>query len=113
MAVRHLFDTSPHSTARSRVILGVSRGFTGPPAHLLGMSNETVDHTDFESILSLSELAARLGVTAQTIYDLRSQGRGPHGFRIGRQLKFRASEVDAWLRRLEEGDARHPGGGGQ
>jgi excisionase family DNA binding protein len=113
MAVRHLFDTSPHSTARSRVILGVFRGFAGPPAHLLGMSSETAYHTDFESILSLSELAVRLGVTAQTIYDLRSQGRGPHGFRIGRQLKFRASEVDAWLRRLEESDARHPGGGGQ
>jgi excisionase family DNA binding protein len=113
MAVRHLFDTSPHSTARSRVILGVFRGFAGPPAHLLGMSSETAYHTDFESILSLSELAVRLGVTAQTIYDLRSQGRGPHGFRIGRQLKFRASEVDAWLRRLEESDARHPSGGGQ
>ena len=113
MAARHLFDTSPHSTARSRAILGVFRVFAGPPAHLLGLSSETVDHTDFESILSLSELAARLGVTAQTIYDLRSHGRGPHGFRIGRQLKFRASEVDAWLRRLEEGDARHPGRGGQ
>lgn len=113
MAVRHLFDTSAHSIARSRVILGVSRGFAGPPAHLLGMSSETVDHTDFESILSLSELAARLGVTAQTIYDLRRQGRGPHGFRIGRQLKFRASEVDAWLRRLEEADVRRPGGGGR
>jgi hypothetical protein len=61
MAVRHLFDTSPHSTARSRVILGVFRGFAGPPAHLLGMSSETAYHTDFESILSLSELAVRLG----------------------------------------------------
>ncbi len=113
MAVRHLFDTSPHSTARYRVIFEVSRGFAGRHAHLLGMSSETIHHTDFESILSLSELAALLGVTAQTIYDLRSQGRGPHGFRIGRQLKFRASEVDAWLRRLEEGDARHSRGGGQ
>ena len=74
------------------------------------MNSETVFPNDFESILSLSELAARLGVTAQTIYDLRSQGRGPHGFRIGRQLKFRASEVDAWLQRLEEADATRHGG---
>ena len=52
MAVRHLFDTSPHSTARSRVILGVSRGFAGPPAHLLGMSSETVYHTDSDPALT-------------------------------------------------------------
>jgi excisionase family DNA binding protein len=77
------------------------------------MTNTTSHPTEFESILTLSELAARLGVTAQTIYDLRSQGRGPRGFRIGRELKFRASEVDAWLRRLEEADTKHVGGGGR
>lgn len=113
MAVRHLFDSSPHSIARSRGILGGSRSFAGWPAHLLGMNLSTSSLNDFESILSLSELADRLGVTAQTMYDLRSQGRGPHGFRLGRQLKFRASEVDAWLGRLEEADARRPGRGGR
>ncbi len=77
------------------------------------MNLSTSSPNDFESILSLSELADRLGVTAQTIYDLRSQGRGPHGFRLGRQLKFRASEVDAWLGRLEEADARRSGRGGR
>jgi excisionase family DNA binding protein len=75
------------------------------------MTNTTSYPNEFDSILSLSELAARLGVSAQTIYDLRSQGRGPRGFRIGRQLKFRASEVDAWLRRLEEADTKPAGGG--
>ena len=113
MAVRHLFDTSPHTTAQSRVFPEASRSYGAPPAHLSGMNNATSYPNEFESILSLSELAARLGVTAQTIYDLRSQGRGPHGFRIGRELKFRASEVDAWLRRLEEADARPAGGGGR
>ena len=68
------------------------------------MNNATSYPNEFESILSLSELAARLGVTAQTIYDMRNQDRGPDGFRIGRQLKLWASEVDAWLRRLEEAD---------
>ncbi|MBA3233221.1 MAG: helix-turn-helix domain-containing protein [Propionibacteriales bacterium] len=70
----------------------------------------TADHHDsLEPVLSLSELAARLCVSAQTIYDLRSQGRGPRGFRVGRQLRFRVSEIDAWLARMEEADAeRHP-----
>ena len=75
-------------------------------AHLVGMTSETSLSTDFESILSISDLAARLGVPIQTIYDLRHHGRGPHGFRIGRELKFRTSEVEAWLRRLEDDDDR-------
>jgi excisionase family DNA binding protein len=70
------------------------------------MTSETSLSSDFESLLSISDLAAHLGVPIQTIYDLRHHGRGPHGFRIGRELKFRASEIEAWLRRLEEDDER-------
>lgn len=65
-----------------------------------------------DGVLSLSELCAQLHVSAQTIYDLRSQGRGPRGFRVGRELRFRVSEIDAWLTRLEaEDDRRHQLGG--
>ena len=58
----------------------------------------------------MSELANRLhGLSVQTIYDLRSRGRGPRGFRVGRELRFRLSEVDAWLCRLGAADyERHP-----
>jgi excisionase family DNA binding protein len=59
-----------------------------------------------DGVLSLSELCAQLQVSAQTIYDLRSQGRGPRGFRVGRELRFRISEIDAWLMRLESEDDR-------
>lgn len=59
-----------------------------------------------EQVLSLSELCAHLQVTAQTIYDLRSQGRGPRGFRVGRELRFRISEVEGWLKRMEQDDDR-------
>ena len=45
----------------------------------------------------------------RALYDLRSKGRGPRGFRVGRELRFRRAEVDAWLARLEAADAaRHP-----
>jgi excisionase family DNA binding protein len=61
-----------------------------------------------DGVLSLSELCTQLQVSAQTIYDLRSQGRGPRGFRVGRELRFRISEIDTWLTRLEtEDDRRH------
>jgi len=57
----------------------------------------------------MSQLARQLGVSVQTLYDLRGQGRGPVGFRVGRELRFRVSEVEAWLLRLEKADAeRHP-----
>lgn len=50
-----------------------------------------------------------LGIIIQTIYDLRSQGQGPRGFRVGRELRFRVSEIDSWLAQMEADDAdRHP-----
>lgn len=57
-----------------------------------------------EPAVSLKELAAELHVTCQTLYDLRSQGRGPRGFRVGRQLRFRRSEIQNWLEWLEAED---------
>jgi len=62
-----------------------------------------------EPAMTLSELAAHLSVSPQALYDLRSQGRGPRGFRVGRQLRFRKSEIEAWLARMEAADGeRHP-----
>ncbi|MFE4001470.1 helix-turn-helix transcriptional regulator [Nocardioides sp. YIM B13467] len=65
----------------------------------------------FEASYSLKDLASELHVSEQTIYDLRTQGRGPVGFRVGRCLRFRRSEIEAWLARLEEEDAGRQGGG--
>jgi excisionase family DNA binding protein len=74
-----------------------------------GTSGAVVVDGGFEPALSLRELAAELQVSCQTLYDLRSQGRGPAGFRIGRLLRFRRSEIQAWLQRLEQEDLeRHP-----
>ena len=106
MAVRRLFDTYCFRTHFFRMPSRCSRAGSESLAHLTGMTSETSLSGDFESVLSISDLAAHLGVPIQTIYDLRHHGRGPHGFRIGRELKFRTSEVEAWLRRLEEADER-------
>jgi excisionase family DNA binding protein len=85
--------------------------------HLCGMETTTrrgtVNRASSEGrldpVVTLSQLAAQLGVSVQTLYDLRSQGRGPRGFRVGRELRFRVSEIAAWLTQLEADDAeRHP-----
>lgn len=64
--------------------------------------------SDHEPAMTLPELAAYLSVSTQAIYDLRSKGRGPRGFRVGRVLRFRVSEIQAWLARMEIADGeRH------
>ena len=58
--------------------------------------------------MTLSELAAHLSVSTQALCGLRSKGRGPRGFRVGRQLRFRMSEIEAWLARMMAADGeRH------
>jgi excisionase family DNA binding protein len=116
MQSQHLLCTLNVSLAPSAPLLGPSRRPAEWLGHLLGMdtkitrSDSAAEMQDaLEPALTITELAARLRVSAQTIYDLRSQGRGPRGYPVGRQLRFRVSEIDAWLARMEEADAeRHP-----
>lgn len=116
MATPHLLRTLGPAGPYSAPRLGRSRRLPDVLAHLRVMKAQKIRDTSattptlslVDGVVSLSELCAQLHVSAQTIYDLRSQGRGPRGFRVGRELRFRASEIDAWLTRLEtEDDRRH------
>ena len=49
-----------------------------------------------ERLLTARELAALLGVSASTVLDWFEAGRLP-GFKLGRVVRFRPSEVEAWL----------------
>ena len=127
MARRHLSGTF-RTRGRARDLtwgrsLGRSAPTSGDLAHLRCMEHTTDSVSSvtspgsvvlaggFEPVLSLRELAEQLDVSVQALYDLRSQGRGPVGFRVGRCLRFRRSEVDAWLTRLEHEDAVRQGQG--
>ena len=46
-----------------------------------------------ERLLSAEDLANYLGVPVATIYTWRYRGHGPPGFRAGRHLRFRTSDV--------------------
>jgi excisionase family DNA binding protein len=50
-----------------------------------------------DPLMTLAELAEYLRVPKETIYRWRKRGRGPGGFRMGRHVRFRRSEVEAWL----------------
>lgn len=49
-----------------------------------------------ETVLTTGERAAHRGVPVQTIHDLRHAHRAPRGFRVGREMRYRVSEVQHW-----------------
>ncbi len=50
-----------------------------------------------DRLLSVQDLADYLGVPVATIYGWRHRGHGPPGFRVGRHLRFRTSDVTHWI----------------
>jgi len=56
-----------------------------------------------DRLLTVNELAEYLAVPLATIYGWRYRGIGPVGFRVGRHVRFRLSDVERWIEaQLEE-----------
>ncbi|WP_367397155.1 helix-turn-helix transcriptional regulator [Dechloromonas sp.] len=56
--------------------------------------------TTMEKLLSPKALAELLGIATQTIYNRHSLGGDlPPAIKVGRALRFRPSDVSAWLER--------------
>lgn len=68
-----------------------------------GDRSELPRHID--RLLSVQELADYLEVPVKTIYTWRHRDTGPRGFRVGKHVRFRWRDVEAWLADLiaEEG----------
>lgn len=54
-----------------------------------------------------AEVAAYFGVPVQTMHVWRTKGTGPKGIRVGRHVRYRWADVDAWL----DHQAEQPVGG--
>ncbi len=50
-----------------------------------------------ERLLSIPEVADYLGVPVATIYRWRYTRDGPVGYRVGRHVRYRPSDVECWL----------------
>ncbi|WIX81712.1 helix-turn-helix domain-containing protein [Amycolatopsis carbonis] len=50
-----------------------------------------------KKLLSVDDLAGYLDVPVNTVYQWRKTGKGPKGYKIGKYVRFRADEVDAWI----------------
>lgn len=48
-------------------------------------------------MLTTAEVSTYLQIPVATIHQWRHRGEGPRASRVGRHLRFRLSDVDAWL----------------
>lgn len=62
---------------------------------------------DDDRLLTVDELAEFLDLPVRTLYTWRYRGEGPVGFRVGKHIRYRWSDVDRWVReRVHAADAR-------
>lgn len=53
--------------------------------------------TEVPEWFTTAELAAWLQVPPETVYKWRYTGSGPRGVRLGRHVRYRRTDVEAWL----------------
>ncbi|GAA0989583.1 helix-turn-helix transcriptional regulator [Nocardioides aquaticus] len=59
-------------------------------------TTDVEDRPDPDGLWDIDAVATYLNVPRQTIYAWRQKGYGPHGFRVGKHLRWRAATVVAW-----------------
>jgi excisionase family DNA binding protein len=55
----------------------------------------------------ITDLSTMLGVPVDTLYGWRHRGEGLRGYSVGRHVRYRRSNVEAWLE--EQADRRQSG----
>ncbi len=55
--------------------------------------------TTFDSLMTITEAAARLRANARTLERWRKQGTGPAYVKVGRGVRYRADDLDAFVER--------------
>ena len=58
-----------------------------------------------EPLLTPDELAAFLRVPVATIQSWRTKRTGPRGYRVGKHVRYRRADVEAWLERRASSEA--------
>jgi len=61
-----------------------------------------------DRLWSIQDVSYYLGVPVGTLYQWRcadTSTRGPRGYKVGRYVRYRRSEVEAWLDEQTSGEA--------
>ena len=53
---------------------------------------------DNDRLLTAEDLADFLDVPIKTLYAWRYRGEGPVGFRVGKHIRYRWTDVEGWIR---------------
>ncbi len=83
MATQQKLSTKSVGCPTSSPRLGRSRPVAAGLAHLVCVKTTTHPETGLGPVLTLSQLASQLGVSLQTLYDLRSRGRVAMSTQLG------------------------------
>lgn len=73
---------------------------TDTPKATIAPHSAKTDHSEvplFEPLLTIDDLALWLGKPRGTLYQWRTRGRGPRAIKVGNDLRYQRSEVEAWL----------------
>jgi excisionase family DNA binding protein len=62
-----------------------------PPERRLGPFQGT------DRLMTMAEVSDLLRIPVSTLYGWRHRGEGPAGYRIGRHVRYRRAEVEAWI----------------
>lgn len=54
-------------------------------------------HTPNVQLLTVEQVAAQLQIKPATLYQWRTQNRGPKAFKYGNLVRFRRSDLDEWM----------------
>ena len=54
---------------------------------------------DPQSLMSPQDLADKLGLPLASIYNFNYRGTGPRRIRVGRHVRYRRVDVEAWIER--------------
>lgn len=50
-----------------------------------------------DRLLTTRQLAEYLAVPVATLYTWRHEGAGPPGFRVGKHVRYRSSDIEQWI----------------
>ena len=50
-----------------------------------------------DALLTVSQVATHLGVPVATVYAWNSRGLGPRRYRVGKYVRYRRADVEAWI----------------
>ena len=52
---------------------------------------------EHDRLLTCEDLASFLDVPIKTLYSWRYRGEGPLGFRVGKHIRYRWTDIERWI----------------